>query len=219
MTDLAGTCLHLIASGVSQLRDDPRTAFRAFASVLVATHAMPPAEGGLELHALALYNVSRLRLREERLEESRQLREQATEFLARSGGSATLAPSLRPVFDELMADVLTELGEYRRALPYCEASIQNFTELSDGVAATAGVMWRAGTCYAKMGLRDHAAIPLRAAVKYFRMLTGDPRLPAALLDLGNVLRKSSPGKRNGAFRKQRTITSPNSNWHRQLRPG
>src|SRR5260370_36318783 len=92
-----------------------------------------------------------------------------------------------------MADVLTELGEYRRAIPYCEASVQNVAELDDPVA-TAEELWRAGKCYARIGLRDHAAVHLREAVKIFRTLAGDPRLQAVLLDLGNALRKSNPAE-------------------------
>ena len=58
--------------------------------------------------------------------------------------------------------------------------------------AMAEVLWLLGRCYVRTGLRDHAAVPLREAVKIFRSLSGDPRLPAVLLDLGNALRKESP---------------------------
>jgi tetratricopeptide (TPR) repeat protein len=202
MTDLAGHCLHLIALGVKQLQqDNPQEAGRLFAWVLTATRAMPPENGCWELRALALYNLSRLQARERRTEEARKLREQATEFLSNNLALGQLPPFQEmPLFQELMADVLTELREYRRAIPYCEASIQNFTELLDSPPSIAGVVWRAGKCYAMIGLRDHAAVPLRAAVKYFRMLAGDPRLPAVLLDLGSALGKSSPGEAEQCYR-------------------
>jgi tetratricopeptide (TPR) repeat protein len=101
---------------------------------------------------------------------------------------------LLPLFQELMADVLSALGEYRLAIPFCEASVENVIELLHDPVSTASALWRAGKCYGKIGLRDHAAYPLRAAVKIFRTLAGDPRLPAVLLDLGNALRKSNPAE-------------------------
>ncbi len=51
-----------------------------------------------------------------------------------------------------------------------------------------------------MGLKDHAAIPLRSAVKLFRNNAGDPRLTAALLTLGNALRKSQPVEAEACYR-------------------
>jgi tetratricopeptide (TPR) repeat protein len=43
-------------------------------------------------------------------------------------------------------------------------------------------------------LKDHAAVPLRAALKIFRDHPGDPRLASVLITLGNALRKSSPAE-------------------------
>jgi tetratricopeptide (TPR) repeat protein len=188
------TCLQIIASGVTLgRRGDQETAERAFAAALVMTHVPGPAgspSGNLALRALALYNVSLLRLRQGR-KEAQPLREQATAFLDGSGGQDPTPPESMSLFNELMAYVLFELGEYRRAIPYCEASIQFFVDTNDSVIVAESLA-RAGKCYARIGLRDHAAVPLRAAVKIFRTLAGDPRLPSVLLDLGNALRKGSP---------------------------
>jgi tetratricopeptide (TPR) repeat protein len=197
----AETCLSVIFTGAKLLKQgDHAKAERAFAAALMMTHLPGPPEPGpresaaknLALRALALYNVSRLHLRRGG-QDPRPLREQAAVFLADSAGQERLAPDLMRLFQVLMADVLVELGEYRRAIPYCEASIQ-FMADENNAPATADSMWQAGKCYARTGLRDHAAIPLRAAVKVFRTLAGDPRLPAVLLDLGNALRKSSPAE-------------------------
>jgi tetratricopeptide (TPR) repeat protein len=186
-------CLQIIVSGVTLgRRGDQGTAERAFAAALVMTHMPGPAgspSGNLALRALALYNVSLLRLRQGR-KEAKPLREQATAFLDGRTGQEQIPPESMPLFSELMANVLFELGEYRRAIPYCEASIQFFVPTNDSVIVAESLA-RAGKCYARMGLRDHAAVPLRAAVKIFRTLAGDPRLPSVLLDLGNALRKSS----------------------------
>lgn len=186
-------------------RGDAKMAERAFLAALMATHRgvhIPGPSGtateNLALRALALCNMSVLHFRHGH-PDARHLQDQAMEFLDQSSGCEKLPPDLTPVFQELMAEVLVELSEYRRAIPYCEATIQ-FLAGADNALAVAESMWRAGRCYSKVGLRDHAAVPLRAAVKIFRTLAGDPRLPVVLLDLGNALRKSSPAEAEQCYR-------------------
>jgi tetratricopeptide (TPR) repeat protein len=196
------TCLRMILAGVQlRKRDDPRTAERAFLAALMSTHVPGPAGSASEnlgLRALALYNLSLLHLRHHR-DKAGALREQATAFLTTKPDKEPLPPQLMPLFQELMAEVLVELGEYRRAIPYCEASIQFQVNASDS-AAVAESLWRAGRCYARIGMPDHAAIPLRASAKIFRSLTGDPRFPVVLLELGNALRKSTPAEAEQCYR-------------------
>jgi tetratricopeptide (TPR) repeat protein len=88
--------------------------------------------------------------------------------------------------------------EYRRAIPFWEQAIQ----LDEGTEPTgiAQMLWKVGECYNRAGLRDQAAIPLRAAVKIFRKYPEDPRLSAALITLGNGLRKSSPAEAEFCYR-------------------
>jgi tetratricopeptide (TPR) repeat protein len=192
-------CLGVIAFGVDQRkRDDLRTAGRAFAAGLLAARDIP-VEEGRDLRALALYNLSLLEMGRGKAVEARQVREHATALLGEDPG-ALLPPHLLPLFQELMADVLTGLGEYRLAIQFCEASVENAIELLNDPVSTAAALWRAGKCYGKIGLRDHAAIPLRAAVKIFRTLAGDPRLPAVLLDLGNALRKRNQTEAEQCYR-------------------
>src|SRR5260370_42702376 len=64
----------------------------------------------------------------------------------------------------------------------------------------AHMLARVGECYNRIGLKDHAAIPLRAAVKIFRRHPEDPRLSAALITLGNALRKSTPAEAATCYR-------------------
>jgi len=98
-----------------------------------------------------------------------------------------------------MAEVLMELGEFRRAIAYCEATIQFHLDTQDAVTI-AEALARAGKCYSRVGLRDHAAVPLRAAVKIYRTLAADPRFPSVLLDLGNALRKGAPEEAEKCYR-------------------
>ncbi|HTR39022.1 MAG TPA: tetratricopeptide repeat protein [Bryobacteraceae bacterium] len=187
-------CLHLITFGLNYLeRGNHESANLALAAALLATNELPE-EQAPELRALALYDLSRLRTREKRPELARQLREQAEKFLASAGESAHLPEPWARLHSVLMADALSELGEHRRAIPYFEAALQGPLDFLNGPSAAADVLFRAGKCYSTVGLRDHAAVPLRAAVRSFRELAGDPRLAAALIALGNALRKSSPAE-------------------------
>jgi len=181
-------CLAVLASGADQLKQgNGAAAERAFAAALLMARPLPP-EQVRDISSLALCNLSLLRSRQGRGEEAQQLREQATAGLADGRDCAQDA-----LFHHLMVGALMDLGEFRRAIPFCEQSIQLEKEWNEP-DAIAEMLWRAGTCYNRVGLRDHAAVTLREALKLFRKQTGDPRLPAVLLNLGNALRKSSPAE-------------------------
>lgn len=94
-------------------------------------------------------------------------------------------------FLNLMSNALMDLGEYQRAIPFCEQLIQLMAERNKPLVV-AELLEREGRCYSRSGLKEHAAVPLRAALKILRDYPGDPRLMAVLISLGNALRKSSP---------------------------
>ena len=98
-----------------------------------------------------------------------------------------------------IAKVLMQLHEYRRAIPFCERAIMKELEGSDP-SAVAGALERSAQCYGLMGLKDHSAIPSRAALKILRNYPGDPRLPGTLIALGNALRKTSPAEAETLYR-------------------
>ncbi|HUA17306.1 MAG TPA: tetratricopeptide repeat protein [Bryobacteraceae bacterium] len=193
-------CLQLIAAGLHYLeRGNHESANLALASVLLVTNELPPEEAS-PLRALALYDLSRLRTRQKLVEEARQLREQAEKFLARAAETSPLPEPWIRLYSVLMADALSELNEHRRAIPHFEKALQGPLDFLSGPSAAADVLFRAGKCYSRVGLRDHAAVPLRAAVQRFRELPGDPRLAAALIALGNALRKSSPAEAESCYK-------------------
>ena len=99
---------------------------------------------------------------------------------------------------------MESFGEYRRAIPFWEQAIQ-LDDVKDPID-TAHMLARVGECYNRSGLKDHAAIPLRAAVKIFRKHPEDPRLCAALITLGNALRKSTPAEAESCY-------SEVADWH------
>ncbi len=186
-------CLAFIAHGVDALRDGNFTSAEGAFRVALAGAKTLPSEHGHDLTALALFNISRLRQSQNREDDARQLREQAIAQLEQN------PPSLpNPFFHYLMAKVLMKFGEHRRAIPFWEQAIQ-LGDVKEPVDL-AHMLARVGECYNRGGLKDHAAIPLRAAIKILRKYPEDPRLWAALITLGNALRKSSPAEAEACYR-------------------
>jgi tetratricopeptide (TPR) repeat protein len=186
-------CLAFIAHGVGSLQvRNLQKANVAFALALAAAKASPP-EQAHSLVPLALLHVSRLRKKEDRHDEARQLREEADLQIEQH------SPNLPDAFFNLsMAAVLMDLEEYRRAIPFWEKLIE--VDDSKEPLEMAYALSKVGECYNRIGLKDHAAIPLRAAVKTFRKHPEDPRLASALITLGNALRKSAPMEAESFYR-------------------
>jgi tetratricopeptide (TPR) repeat protein len=153
-----------------------------------------PPEHGSPLFPLVLFNMSWLRLKQHRGKESKKLRRQAAALL--DAGSFQMASAK---LQRYMAHVLNRLGDYRRAIPFWEQAIRLAGEEIDP-PMMAGMLHSMGICYCEIGLLDHAAVPLRAALKIFQASPGDPRLPAVLLTLGNSLRKKFPAEAEAAYK-------------------
>ena len=103
------------------------------------------------------------------------------------------------LFQQLMFLVLRELGEYRLAIPFGERRLA--IAVDKGESDSIGeCLWKIGSCYSELGLRDHAAIAYRASVRIFRNQAGDPRLPVVLLALGNAVRKSAPSEAEALYK-------------------
>jgi tetratricopeptide (TPR) repeat protein len=185
-------CLAVIAHGADALQDGNLTLAEGVFRVGLAIAKAAPAEQGRDLVPLVLLKMSRLRQRQDREDDARQLREQAAAQLEQN--PPTLPNAL---FHFSMAAGLMEVGEYRRAIPFWERAIK-LDDVKDPID-TADMLSRVGECYNRSGLKDHAAIPLRAAVKIFRKHPEDPRLSAALMTLGNALRKSTPAEAESCY--------------------
>jgi tetratricopeptide (TPR) repeat protein len=186
-------CLATILHSVDALQDRNFIRAEAALGLGLAIAKAAPAEQAHNLEPLVLLNLSRLRQRQDREQEARQFHEQANAQLEQNAPSLPDTP-----YNLLMAAVLTDLREYRRAIPFWEQAIQ----LDEGSEPTgiAQMLWKLGECYNRAGLRDYAAIPLRAAIKIFRKYPEDPRLSAALIALGNALRKSTPVEAESCYR-------------------
>lgn len=179
-------CLPIMAYGVEALHQGKLSvADAAFLAAIALAQTAPP-EQARNLAALAHFHLSLLRRQQKRTVESEQFQRQATAELDRGAGSTAIA-----LYQRLMAVVLLELGDYRRAIPFFEKTIELDRDWGDPLVK-AHLLWRFGECHSRIGSKDFAAVPLRAAVKVFRGQPGDPRLPAVLLTLGNALRKTNP---------------------------
>ena len=181
-------CLALLHQGANEMRrGNLAAADQLFAAVIEAARSLPK-EQAYAIFPLAVADLSLLRSRQGKTEEAAKLRDVAITTLDAIG-----TPPQHGGFLSLMGTALMDLQEFRRAVPFLESSAQCVSDRGDSLGVAA-LLSRAGQCYCRAGLHDHGAIPLRAAVKIFRDHPGDPRMPDALLNLGNALRKSSPAE-------------------------
>jgi tetratricopeptide (TPR) repeat protein len=185
-------CVAVVCQGYLALhRRQFEAAQQAFGVALILARSLA-AEDAADMVPLVLFNMSLLQLRQGRSEDSRKIREGANRQLdeSRAGSRSSL-------YQHLMGSVLTGLGDYRRAIPFWERAI---ALKQDSPIQMGEALWRVGECYGKSGLRDHAAIALRAAARIFRSYPEDPRLAAILIALGNSLRKSAPDEAERCYR-------------------
>lgn len=189
-------CFGAVVKSVNYGRDKQ---FReSAAAAMLAAHAAKsaPPEQSKQLMPLALFTLALACERMQRKAEAMEAREKAMALL--EAGDANMESG---EYERLMATVLDRLGEYRLALPYFERALR----LSDAHSDTdpmsrAGMLHDMGLCYHRIGLDQHAAVPLRAAIDLYSAQPDDPRLSAALLNYGNALRKSSPVEAERAYK-------------------
>jgi tetratricopeptide (TPR) repeat protein len=192
-SELCEHCFSAIADGGNAIQDDKLEEAENSLNAALQLARTAPQEQGSHLVPLVLFHLSLLHQKQRRDQESQKLREQATDLV---DANATQMASAK--YLHLMATVLYKLGEYRRALPFWEQAIGLAGEEVD-TATMADMLHTMGECYCRIGLRDHATVPLRTALKIFRTFSEDPRLTAVLLTLGNSLRKSSPAEAESCY--------------------
>ncbi len=187
-------CLGLITQGAAATQSGDLTkAELLFRMAAQEVRPMPPGPA-FDFALLVQCHVSVLRQRLGQVEEGKKLRESAMAMMDQNQ-----ARMEQVSFQDVMARVLMQLREYRRAIPFCERAIQRELDRNDPTAV-AGLLARAAQCYGLMGLMDHSAIPARAALKILRDNPGDPRLPDVLVTLGNALRKTDPAEAEDLYK-------------------
>jgi tetratricopeptide (TPR) repeat protein len=187
-SELCEQCFNAVTNGGNAMQEDKYAEAEDALKAALQFARTAPREQGSRLVPLVLFHLSLLHQKQRRDQESQKLREQATELL-----DANEIQIASAKYQHLMATVLYKLGEYRRALPFWEQAIGLAGEEID-TGMMAEMLHTMGECYCRIGLRDHATVPLRTALKIFRASPDDPRLTAVLLTLGNSLRKSSPAE-------------------------
>jgi tetratricopeptide (TPR) repeat protein len=147
-------CLAFIANGADALQ--PGNFIKAdvaFRMALTVAKSAPAEQGG-DLVPLVLLKMSRLRHRQNREDDARQLREQAMAQLEQN------PPSLPNAFFHFsMANVLMGFGEYRRAVPFWEQAIQ-LGDVKEPIEL-AHMLVRVGECYNRSGLPRRHPIACR----------------------------------------------------------
>jgi tetratricopeptide (TPR) repeat protein len=187
-------CLGLLCSSLIESRSRRfDLAKRALALALVNAVELPD-WFRTEFHAALCYCALIVQTRQSPTSVTPEMRSQASALLDQSQGCNSIE-----LFQALMFDVLTELGEQRRAIPFGERALAVAVERKEPVAI-ADWLWKIGGCYSRLGLRDHAAIAYRGSARIFRNETADPRLPVVLLALGNSIRKSAPSEAEGLYK-------------------
>jgi len=187
-------CLGLIQQGAAQMQlGDLAKAEQLFREAAQEVRSTLPGQS-FDLALLVQCHVAVLRQRLGNIDEARKLRESAMKLLDENEERLE-----QVAFQDTLGRALMQLGEYRRAIPFCERAIQRELEGSDPTAV-AGLLARAAQCYGLMGLMDHSAIPARAALKILREYPGDPRLPDVLITMGNAVRKTSPEEAESLYK-------------------
>lgn len=197
--ELCRTCLVLLERGRTALaRSNLKAAGELLDGAMKVATGLP-SELTQGLVPLTLLCASLLEQRRGDVQEAKSLRERGMPLL----DFIPLAEQSVP-FHNLMSLTLIDLGEYRRAIPFCEQGVQQLVEAGEPLAV-ADLLVREGTCYNRCGLHIQGAVPLRAAVGILRRHPGDPRLPAALIALGNALRKTAPAKAEASYKEAAAI--------------
>jgi tetratricopeptide (TPR) repeat protein len=187
-------CLTILHRGANEMRrGNLDVAGQLFSTAVEAAKTLPK-EQSYAILPIATANLSLLAARQSKPEPAAQLRAITLATL-----DAISAPPLHAGFLQLIGDALFDLGEHRRAIPYYELCAQLVSDNGDAIN-TAALLNRSGQCYCRAGLHDQGAIPLRAAIRIFRRHPGDPRMPDALLNLGNALRKKLPAEAEPAYK-------------------
>lgn len=179
-------CLWVIQKGRDEVtRSNLQRAGQLFEVAVQLTRQMTP-EQARDLAPLALCWLSVVKQKEGGAGDAAKIREKAMPLVDMvSIGDQKVA------FHNLMSLVLMDLHEYRRAIPFIERAVQRVVEWNEPLAIV-DLLSREGRCYASCGLKEHAAVLQRAALKILRGYPGDPRLASVLISLGNALRKSAP---------------------------
>jgi len=195
--DLQQDYLDAIAlTGGRVAKESPAQAAELFAKYAGELAAQPGVEFA-ELRVIALLSLCKVQGLMGRTEEAERTRQEAIEVfdgLGEAGAKLNI--------QDWLAESLTQLGEYRRAIRPCEQALA----LSQGADALklAVRLWRAGRNYTRGGFKENAAEPLRNALQVLPA-AGAAHRPVMLNDLGNAVRKTNPAEAEQCYREAASL--------------
>lgn len=191
---LPGYCLVLLERGLGALRRKKLAEAGPLLELAWQGALRLPREDTEALLPLAMCCRGLLEERRGNAIESAELRGRAMPLVDGITAEKQDAPFLN-----MLAGVLAELGEHRRAAGFYERAVERMVEMGKPLVA-AELLEKEGVCYSRCGLKEHAAVVLRAALKILREYPGEPLMPSVLLSLGNALRKSAPAEAESLYK-------------------
>jgi tetratricopeptide (TPR) repeat protein len=183
-------CLDAMEVAERELGTSPAVASQILSKVIESIEQHKGVEYS-ELRAIAFYTLSRALERLSQPDDARRRRDQAAAQL-----DEVRAPGSILAIQDRLADTLIEVGEFRRAIPFCEQAIALSGRNANKVADR---FWRAGRTYVRAGFKQQAEDPLRKALEIFREQASDPRTPVVLIDLGNAIRSTNPSEAESCY--------------------
>lgn len=185
--------IKIVAQGVDAVpRGQLPLAEKCFAAV---RKAVDNAAGALDpMLPMALLGQSLVLVKRGQHSQAKVIRDQA---LARIDEKWRAIPL--PLYHYFIALLMQRQQDYRHALPFWELALE-FARKETSPMLIAEMLREIGEGYCHIGLTDHAAVPLRAALKILEKTPEHPWRNPTLLTLGNALRKSAPAEAEKYYR-------------------
>ena len=182
---LPSYCLVLLERGLASLRRKNLDEAGRLLDLAYQGAARLPQEDAERLLPLAMCCKALLEERRGNSIESAELRARAIPLVDGIAAEKQDAPYLN-----MLAGVLADLTEHRRAAGFYERAVERMVEMGKPLVV-AELLEKEGVCYSRCGLKEHAAVVLRAALKILREYPAEPLLPVVQISLGNAFRKSA----------------------------
>jgi tetratricopeptide (TPR) repeat protein len=187
-------CLGLLAHALTESRHGRFENTKKALALALMNAAELPEESVPDFRAAWYYSMLLTQSRESPASVTPEMRSKGGDLLEQATGCESVE-----LFQSLMFQILTDLGEWQRAIRFGERSLALAVEANETIRI-GDLLWKVGGCYSRVGLPDHAAIAYRGALRIFRSETADPRLPVVLLALGNAVRKTQPAEAEGLYK-------------------
>lgn len=201
MPDPFPPALELLGGMPQSIRDGKLSLVETHLGTVRQLQALMSSAQAAAIQPLLLLQEALLRRRQNQPEEARRLLDEAVQQIESAAPEPTSI-----LYCESMARAFMRMADARHAIPFWEQALHLGSDTLEAVMQAEMMLWL-GNCYLTSGSMEHAAIPLRAAVKIFRLAAGDPHLPDALMALGNAVKHSHPDEAEALYRESADLYS------------